>query len=63
MIQFVCEDIVSYDYERARGAMELVVRRDSLAWSALYTLLAEARDAQLSITGLPSEYYEGHSIH
>jgi hypothetical protein len=61
VIQSAYEDIVGYDHERARGVMELVVRRDPLAWSALYALLAEARDAQPSIVGLPSEYYEGHS--
>ncbi len=61
VIQCAYEDIVRYDHERARGVMELVVRRDPLAWSALYALLAEARDAQPSVTGLPSEYYEGHS--
>jgi len=63
VIQFAYEHIVSYDHERARGVMELVVRRDPLAWSALYALLAEARDAQPSITGLPSEYYEGYILH
>ena len=59
VIQSAYEDIVRYDHERARGVMELVVRRDPLAWSALYALSAEARDAQPSITGLPTEYYEG----
>jgi hypothetical protein len=63
LIQSTYDDIVSYDHERARGVMELVVRRDPLAWSALYALLAEARDAQPSMTGLPSEYYEGHILH
>jgi len=63
VIQSTYEDIVSYDHERARGVMELVVRRDPLAWSALYGLLAEARDAQPSLTGLASEYYEGHILH
>lgn len=63
VIQSAYEDMASYDHERARGAMELVVRRDPLAWSALYALLAEARDAQPSIPGLPSEYYEGHILH
>jgi hypothetical protein len=63
LIQSAYEDIVSYDHERARDVMELVVRRDPLAWSALSALLAEARDAQLSITGLPSECNEGHILH
>jgi hypothetical protein len=57
VIQSAYEDMVSYDQERARGVMELIVRRQPLAWSALYALLAEARDAQPSISGLPSEYY------
>lgn len=63
VIQCAYEDIVSYDHERARGVMEMVVRRHPLASSVLYALLAEARDAQSSITGLPSEYYEGHILH
>jgi hypothetical protein len=63
VIQSVYEDIVSYDHERARGVMELVVRRHPLARSALYALLAEARDAQPSITGLPTEHCEGHIVH
>jgi hypothetical protein len=63
LIQSAYDDIVSYDHERARGVIELVVRRDPLAWSALYALLAEARDAQLGITGLPSECYDGHILH
>jgi hypothetical protein len=63
VIQWAYEDIVSYDQERARGVMELVVRRHPLAWSALCALLAEARDAQPSITGLLSEYYEVHILH
>jgi hypothetical protein len=63
VIHFAYRDIVSYHQERARGVMELVVRRDRLAWSALYALLAEARDAQPSIAGLPPEYYEGHILH
>jgi hypothetical protein len=50
---------VRYDHERARGVMELVVRRDSLAWSALYALLAEERDAQRFFTDFPPEYCEG----
>jgi hypothetical protein len=53
---------VCYDHERAGGGvMEPVVRRDPLAWNALYALLAEARNAQPSIAGLPLEYYEVHS--
>ena len=63
LIQSAYEDIATYDHERARGVMELVVRRDPLAWSGLYALLAEARDAQQSMTGLPSEYHEGHILH
>ena len=63
VIQSTYEDIVSYDHERARSVMGLVVRRDPLAWSALYALLAEARDAQARITGLPLDYYEGHILH
>jgi hypothetical protein len=63
VIQCAFDDIVSYDHERARGVMELVVRREPLAWSAFYALLAEARDAQPSSTGLASQYYEGHSLH
>jgi hypothetical protein len=62
LIQAAYEDIVSYDYERARTVMELVVRRESLAQGALYGLLAEARDSQPS-AGLPPEYYEGHILH
>jgi len=42
-IQSIYEDIVLYDHDRARGVMELVVRRDPLAPKALYALLAEAR--------------------
>jgi hypothetical protein len=53
VIHFAFQDIVSYDHERARSVMELVVRRDPPAWSALCALLAEARDAHPNITGLP----------
>jgi len=63
VIQSAYDDVVTYDHERARGVMELVVRRDPLAWRAFYALLAEARDAQPTITGLPSEYCEGHILH
>lgn len=56
VIQSAYEDIVRYDHERARRVMELIIRRDPLAWSALHALVAEARDAQPSIKGLPSEY-------
>jgi hypothetical protein len=62
LIQTAYQDMVSYDYERARTVMELVVRRESLARDALYGLLAEARDLQPS-AGLPPEYYEGHILH
>jgi len=51
MIKFTHEDIVSYDREGARIVMELVVQRDPLASSALYALLAEARDTQPSVAG------------
>ena len=63
VIQFVYDAIVSYDHERARHVMELIVQRHPQAWSALYALLAEARDAQSSIAGLPSEYCEERTLH
>ena len=63
VIKLVCDDIVSYDHERARHVMELIVRRHPMAWSALYALLEEARDARSSIAGLRSEYCEEHTLH
>ena len=63
LIQSAYDDIVSYDHERARGVMELVVRRDPLAFSALYALLAEPRAAQPNNTGSPSECDDGHVLH
>ena len=49
VIRWIYEEIVGYDEARARGVMELVVRREPLAWNALQALLAEARQANPSI--------------
>jgi hypothetical protein len=59
-IQSTYEDIVSYDRERARSVMELIVRRHETAWNALNALLAEACDAQ---SGIVSECYREHILH
>ena len=42
-IQYIYEDIVLYDHDRARRVMELIVQRDRLAPGALDALLTEAR--------------------
>jgi len=43
VIQTVYDDLMSYDRERARAVMELLVRREPLARSAFQALLTEAR--------------------
>jgi hypothetical protein len=43
VIQTVYDDLLRYDSGRARGIMELLVRREPLARSAFQALLTEAR--------------------